>query len=107
MHRGSAFLFHGAISRLDIPRDDVSTTCVYLMRRFHHGLLRRRGKVSSWLISKVAYFCFSSSWILSGYLDLEDLVIKSPLDCSELLELLPSMAASGNLPSLEARGKIS
>lgn len=50
------FLFRRAISRLDIPRDDVSTTCVYLMRRFHHGPLRRRGKVSSLLISKVDYF---------------------------------------------------
>jgi hypothetical protein len=56
LHRGFVFLFHRAISRLDIPRDDVSTTCVYLMRRFHHGPLRRRGKVSSWLISKVDYF---------------------------------------------------
>ncbi|CAG8884155.1 unnamed protein product [Penicillium nalgiovense] len=52
LHRGFMFLFRRAISRLDIPRDDVSTTCVYLMRRFHHGPLRRRGKVSSWLISK-------------------------------------------------------
>lgn len=63
------FLFRRAISRLDIPRDDVSTTCVYLMRRFHHGPLRRRGKVSSWLISKVDYFylflpftCFIAIW---------------------------------------------
>ena len=56
LHKGSVFLFRRAVSRLDIPRDDVSTTCVYLMRRSHHGPLRRRGNVSSWLISKVDYF---------------------------------------------------
>lgn len=50
------FRFVLFVFRLDIPRDDLSTTCVYLMRRSHHGPLWSQGNVSAWLISKVDFF---------------------------------------------------